>query len=493
MSKRKKLCVQSNSGIEDIIHNLGKTFEIGRKFIWVISIILFCVEYYLENNQGMFLTIMVLFFTNLCFSLSKFSGRMAYTLFLASFFCFILGRMTVEFISSHFVNFNFEDDISKHMLLTIFLSLLFLQLGVLISNTYQTKIKNRYMKEKKDTKQQKGNIEWLRFYAKILFFASAICSISMNLEQILFIQQYSYVDLYIKFSSNIPWIIQIIGNMYLPLFMIFVATCPAKRTCVLPIILFIFISITILGAGDRGTFVTNIAVLIAYIFWRQYHDKETWISNKIIFLGIICLPFVFAGLSFWVYFREGIDVGEHSVLAQFTRFFRRAGMSVDLLGYGKEFQSQFSQSMYSFGEVIDYIKYNPITEAIFGTVKPKQYTVEYATTMHSYSHAISYFIFPDQYLLGHGKGSCYMAEIYQDFGYTGIIFWNIFYGVFLTWFELDKKFQSPYTVAILFMMLRAMFYIPRGPAIYPISSILNVTSIFVLFSLYFIVNLRTKS
>ncbi|MEY8376386.1 O-antigen polysaccharide polymerase Wzy family protein [Lachnospiraceae bacterium 56-18] len=491
--KEMELFRQFNDWFERFKPELRRKFQIGSFFAWGLSIVIFFLGYVLNNIQGMFLSVLILFLTNLIFSLSNFSGRMAYTMFLSSFFCFMLGRMTMEYITSGEVVFNFANDISKHMLLVIFLALFSLQMGVIIAIKVQEININRHRKRENRVILEENSIKWLRLYTEILFYFSAICAISMNLEQIFFIQNYSYVDLYINFSSNIPRIMQIVGNMHIALFMLFIATCPSKKKCIFPFIFFSLITISVLGAGDRGTFVINIAVILVYAFWRQYHEKEVWISNKVVFVGIISLPFIFAGLSFWVFIREGIDVGEHSVFAQFVRFFRRTGVSVDILGYGKMFQEQFTQSLYSLGELMDYIKYNPLTETIFGMVTPKQYTAEYATTMHSFAHTISYFIFPDQYLLGHGKGSAYLAEIYQDFGYFGIVIWNIIYGIFLSWFENRKcnvKFFSPYNIAIHFMMLRAMFYIPRGPAIYPISIFLNITTIFVFSFIYIIVRIQ---
>lgn len=483
-TKERGLLKQFKNWLEEFKPSLKRKFQIGRFVVWVLSIILFLLEYRLGNNQGAFFSILMLFFTNLCFSLSNFSGRMAYTMFLTSFFCFMLGRMTIECITIGKVTFNFTKDISEHMLLVIFLALLSLQMGMSIPTNF---LNIKFHKHRKKILLSKYDIDKLRAYTRILFYISSICAIIMNVERIFFIQDYSYVDLYVNFSSNIPRIIQIIGNMHMVLFILFIATCPDKRKCIWPFIFFSFITISVLGAGDRGTFVINIAMLVVYIFWRQYHEKEVWINNKVIFVGIISLPFVFAGLSFWVFIREGIDIGEHSIYAQFIRFFRRTGMSVDILGYGKKFQEQFPQSFYSFGGLIDYIKYNPLTEVIFGMAAPQQYTTEYATTMHSYAHTISYFIFPDQYLLGHGKGSTYLAEIYQDFGYLGVAIWNIIYGIFLSWFENHKinvEEFSPYRIAICFMMLRAMFYIPRGPAIYPISIFVNITTIFTFFFLH---------
>lgn len=308
-------------------------------------------------------------------------------------------------------------------------------------------------------------------------------AIAMNVEQIIYIKTNSYVDLYTNFSSNIPRVFQIVGNMHIASFLVHLATRPEKRKCVLPIVVFILIAVSVMVAGDRGTFIIDVAIVIVYIFWRQYRDKEVWISRKMIIIGLICIPFVAAFLSYSVYLREGVDVGEKSISNQFARFFKSTGNSVDILGYGKQYEDKFPQTFYSFGELIDYVKHNPISEKILGENKPAQHTAEYAMTMHSYAHTISYFINSELYLSGHGKGSSYIAEVYNDFGYIGIAICNLVYGMLLAVINILPK-RRPILIAILFISLRILFYTPRGPMIVPISYVINITTVFSLVFLW---------
>ena len=86
--------------------------RVGQIFMWIIGVILFPFSYIQTDFQGMFLAILIVFFSNLWFALSKFENRMAYTLFLASFFCFMLGRMSMEFFQMGFVNYYFSENIT---------------------------------------------------------------------------------------------------------------------------------------------------------------------------------------------------------------------------------------------------------------------------------------------------------------------------------------------------------------------------------------------
>lgn len=456
--------------------------QIGRGVVWVIVVLLFLFYYWGKNVQGMFIVILVTFFFNFCFALAKYESRMAYILFLASFFCFMLGRMSMDFFAKGSVSFYFIDGITIHTLISIFISLIFLQLGVEVC---ENKWKNRKPDINKEYKKE------LQKYAQILFCIAGVAAIVMNIEQIIFVQKYSYVDLYKEFVSNIPRIFQVIGNMYIASFIVFLSTFPSKKDCKLSIVLFSVVTISVLLTGDRGMFICNFAVLVVYVFWRQYIDHEIWISKKLTIIGIACIPVLLAGLSFFVYIREGVDVGERTIIAQIIRFFRASGNSVDILSYGKEYQDQFPKSFYSFGELIDYVKYNPISQALFNTVKPKPHTVEYVETMHSYAHTISYFISPDKYLLGHGKGSSYIAEVYHDFGYIGIGVCNFIYGMFLAGiYKLNKS--NPFVIASAFIALRILFYVPRGPMISPVSYVLNITTVFAMFFLWMMAKYQSR-
>ena len=458
-----------------------QVLKIIRYGLLVLGILGFSICILRKNLNNAVFFILVILLSNVLYGFMNISKRAAYLLFLASFFCFLLGRMTVDFLNNGYVRFYFSEAISIHMLISIGLSLVFMQVGY--------EVFERFIRKKKISCDENSNrddsiyILRLRNYSAVLFFVSAIMAIAMNIEQIIYIKTNSYVDLYTNFSSHIPRVFQIVGNMHIAAFLVHLATRPEKRKCILPIVIFGIIAVSVMVAGDRGTFIIDVSIIIVYIFWRQYRDKEVWISRKMIIIGLICIPFVAAFLSYSVYLREGVDVGDKTISNQFARFFKSTGNSVDILGYGKQYEDKFPQSFYSFGELVDYVKHNPISEKILGESKPVQHTAEYAMTMHSYAHTISYFINPELYLSGHGKGSSYIAEAYNDFGYIGIIICNLVYGILLAVINILPK-KRPILIAIIFIALRILFYTPRGPMIVPISYVLNITTVFVLLFLW---------
>ena len=468
------------------VKNVKTLVKTGGWGIAVFGGLCFTMAFFSASQKGMFISILLLLSGGLCFAVAKFFGHMNYLLFLLSFFSFMLGRMTADFLAYGTIGLPFSENTANHMLLSIALSLAALQRGFCFSAYFLRKAKRYVVWSKKRLRGDgfRAYNHRLRNYGKSLFFLSAFFVVAVNLERFVFIQTHSYVELYTGFISRIPRVLQIIGNMYLASFSVYLATCPKKKECVFPICVFLFITGSVLLTGDRGEFIINTAMVLVYVFWRQNRDGEVWIGSEVIICGIIALPFMIAGLSFFVYLREGVDIGELSLLSQFTRFFRVTGKTVDILGYGKDYAGQLPRSFYSLGELIDYCIYNPITRAVLDIEKPKAHTVEYAQTMRSFAHSISFYITPDTYLNGHGLGSAYVAEVYYDFGYVGIVVCNFIYGYFMASFYYIKK-ERPMHIAACLIAMRIMFYIPRGAAIQPVTYVLNITTIFALGCIWF--------
>lgn len=432
-----------------------------------------------HSLEVMFMAILLIFISNMVYALSNFSRRLTYTLFLFSFFSFLLGRMTVDFLTTGKVGFRFDTNINLHILVSIFISLIFLQVGFEGYERIIGRTKSIDLEARNET-----YIFRLRIYSLASFYISAICFLFMNLEQFEFVRQYSYISSYYAYNSHIPKLIQILGSLYKISYFIFLATCPRKNKCILPISIFSILSMSILLTGNRSDFVINMAIQVVYVFWRQYRDREIWISRIVVMLGIFMLPLVFAGLSYFVYLREGIDIGEKSVTAQFIRYFKTYGKTVDILGYGKKFEGFFPRSFYSVGELIDYIRYNSFSKLLFGEREPNAHTIEYVMNKHSFAHVVTYLINSNSYLSGHGEGSSYIAELYHDFGYIGIAFGNMIYGILLcSLYKMSNK--NPIKITLLLSTICAMFYSPRGSMFYPISVNINLKTLSILVFLYF--------
>lgn len=458
-----------------------------RRVINILQILIIIVSFILlitfrENNITLcYVSLILMMISNVIYFLKDIKRRIIFFLFNGSFFTFLMGKETIDLLQYGKVSYNFEQGIQFHIILSLYLSLLALQVGFIliekfIKKEFNAKNTIQLLKMEIDRESFK-NI--LRKYSKIIFIVGWIINIFISIEQIIYVANNSYLEFAKSFNSNIPYIIRIIGNFRLIAFFIFLATLPEKRETKPILILVLLESIISLLYGDRGNCIINTFIMFFYIVFRQWKNKEEkWISKKQVIIIIIIIPLLIAFLSFFVYFREGIDIGKSNILAQIQRFFKSMGNTVNILGFTEQYEQELKEvgSLYSLGDLKQYVIYNPITEILFGWKHAPYHTEEYALSGQSFMHTISYFINPTQYLEGHGKGSCYIAELNIDFGYTGVIIGNLLLGAYMAIF--NKIYKKSYILtACLLLSYRIMFFIPRAPIIYIITYVFNFTAI----------------
>ena len=447
----------------------------------LLVVALFAASWMEQNVETMYLAGLAFTVLEIIDKARQFYKNIAYVLFLFSFFVFLQGRYLVNIILTQKMLTEFSTDIAIHINLSIMLSLLCLHIGYSIVQKVRFTINGKNIKldsEERLIMQDNQDISLKLFYASWVF------AVVSQLDIFLFVKNNSYIDYYLSYSSHVPRLLQVFGNMYVVFFLIYLCTYPKKEKCKFPIVLFIIISGLVLLTGDRGGMIQNICILVVYCLWRQKNENEIWIRPKTIVLAVLLSPAVMALLSMFVYFREGLDVGAFTFGVQLQRFLSISGRSANVLGYAIEHQSRFPKHFYTFGGIIDYIIYNPISTALFGVVKPQPQTVDFAMNMHSFDSALSYFVYPQTYLNGHGIGSSYLAETYYDFGYIGIVIISLVYSAILNKCETIGT-SSVIRRALMLLAIRGLFYAPRGPALIFITNILNITTI-AAFVLYYI-------
>ena len=88
-------------------------------------------------------------------------------------------------------------------------------------------------------------------------------------------------------------------------------------------------------------------------------------------------------------------------------------------------------------------------------------TAAYAMQGNGYSYTLSYLYYPERFLVGHGLGSCYIAELYQDMGYFGVFLGNVILGMAIrNVFTLSKN--SVLKNAVVFYMFKLLMLTPRN-------------------------------
>lgn len=113
--------------------------------------------------------------------------------------------------------------------------------------------------------------------------------------------------------------------------------------------------------------------------------------------------------------------------------------------------------------------------------------------MYSYSfqHVLTYTYSAKYYTSGRGLGSCYIAEAYHDFGYLGVIVWNIVYAfVLVKMFKFESRGCIYTTMALI--SLRSIMLAPRNMASAFLTEWISLDNWLVIAAVYLIAALLRK-
>ena len=106
---------------------------------------------------------------------------------------------------------------------------------------------------------------------------------------------------------------------------------------------------------------------------------------------------------------------------------------------------------------------------------------------------LSYFVLGNRYLNGEGTGVQYISELYVDYGYVGVIIYNLLIGYLMGRITMSiesRKYTNPYLFAVSFLILGDMVYIPRNFALSWITNLTSIGYIMVIFVIYLISNYK---
>lgn len=443
--------------------------KIFRYMLLVFSVMLFGTSLVFNNSNVMVVSISVILLHNIIYSLEDFYNRITFLAFQCTFFTFLYGRIFFRFISNQGYGLNFDSNNTiKHILVSLFISLFFCFLGYLFKN-----------KNDKEIREGKDN-QYIKIASKYTFYFAFVFRMMVIFERVIFVKDTSYVDYYLSYSSSLPFMAIKFSEMMPIALFIYLACMPSKKECKIPIILYFVEGIGVLAYGQRNGIVLNVLVIIIYLCIRNSmcNVNEKWFGKKQIIITLILAPICIIFLYSFSFIRAGNSYQIESPMQTIVKFFDGQGNSVNIIGYGTEFQENFPKGKhYTFGGIVSFFKRNVITEMFLNIPTYKQHTEEMALYGDSYGQTISYLVDSWSYMKGKGLGSCYIAEVYHDYGYIGIILCNTIYGVILAVLGKGLRNKSWLTGAIALLMIKNILYAPRAEAVAFITSSINMINI----------------
>lgn len=413
-----------------IDNKMGKGIIVGKVrincrfvlcFVTFLSIVL-CLTFL--NADVWLLMSVVVFGILMMICINKITTNCFFMFFLCSLYIFLLSGDIAEIIFKEYYYIQFDMSATIHAHRSIFISLLFILVGFAVTPACKIKRCNIEVRQSKEP-SFKSN---LQFVAKLSYFATYIFAILYLIDNIKYVSDNGYFKFYSSYVSGMPMIFVKIGE-FMPLtFCLFLATMPSKKESLGTIISFVVYSFISLLVGSRSTVVYNLVFIFCYFLYRNYIDKgkDVWVTKRIAYVLLLCIPFLLNFLFLYDYIRTGTDIKYGSFGDTLISFFVNIGSSSKVIKYGYIYSHNIPKyRFYSFGETLNYFKYSKLFNS--GAI-PSRQTAEFALESHSFSSLISYLVMPQGYLQGHGTGSSFIAELYADFGYCGIAVGSFIYG-----------------------------------------------------------------
>lgn len=434
-----------------------KNYSLKYIFISTFFLILFILLSMFKNVNGIFFITMLVFNILLILCLKNYKKNISLIMFLLCYFMFLLGSYFVyEYFDYTKGVVLFDNEILNHIYFSLFISLVAIMVGYFIFNI---KFKTDFKFERSINEDLVGKISLL------LFYLSYIPYILLEILKIIKVRELGYTELYIDEVIKIPYILGLFIYGCRTYFFIYLSTLPSKKDVKGPMILFVLYCVLTLFTGNRAIFVVNLSVIFIYSIFRSNSTKyeEIWVKKKTLFIIVILVPILLVVLDFLGSIRFSNTIFDQNQSTSFLDIFVKQGVSSSVIGFEKMYDYRIPNKMYSFGTLIEKLKYNPLSSLIFGIESLRGNNVDRAVLGNSFAHAISYIVLPFGYLRGRGLGTCYIAEAYHDFGYIGIFIFSLVYGIIL---KKCSKFSSKNFIkrVMIMIVLGSLLMIPRSNA-----------------------------
>ena len=420
-----------------------------------IFILVFFVSSLILDVDINFFWVMLVFSGSLLVALSNFKKNITLIMFLVCYFIFLLGSY---FVYEYFNYSNgvvlFDKYTQKHIYISLLVSLIGIVFGYYLLASNKS---NKVIESENNSLYEKSSL--------LLFYLSYVPNIIIEILRVIKTNEVGYADLYLNDIVKVPYIIGLFAFGCRFYFFCYLSSLPEKKSSRKPIILFIIYSTLTLFTGNRSIFVVNLTLIFIYYVFRSsdFSEEKFWINKKKLLIIIFLAPILLILLDIIGDIRFNNSIFEQKTSSSFYDIFVKQGVSSSVIGFGKVYENILPNRIYSFGSVIEKLKYNPISKILFGYTKYSGNSVERALNGNSFSHIISYLVLPYGYVRGRGLGTSYIAEAYYDYGYIGIFLYSLLYGFILK--QCSKYINKSYKKRVaMLLLISSLLMIPRSSA-----------------------------
>ncbi|MDR1421483.1 MAG: O-antigen polysaccharide polymerase Wzy [Coriobacteriales bacterium] len=475
------------------------------RLLMPLSALLFLTGWGFGDLTLMFVGVAALYVANLAFAIERIDKRFLFLYFHLALFLFLLSRPTIALLRGRSIQYvSVTYPAAVFTLTALFITLLLLLIGMVFVEYLLARLESRRAGQggrvgwwsggllrlraggrtdvrpyagTRDASRSSGIVAFLdnpklptiRFVSGLLFLLSFAGTMYFGYLQIQAMGGLDYVYFYLtEQSADAPLVVRTLATIEPYALCAYLATLPRKHPATGALILHVLTTGPSLIIGARGGFVLAILFAILYYAYREFTDgRGVWIGKLEKTLLVVGIPAGIIVMGLQDYLRTHTQTAtSSSVIDSLLNALYQQGTTYGVLGRGYQAQERIAQlgdKLYTFGDLLNYLEYGPLGSLFFsGDSLPGYNSVIQATQGNTYSHALSYFMHPD-YLAGHGYGSSYLLEAYQDFGMVGIVVFSGGLGTllgFLPWWF--TRSWLPATISLTISTL--VFHVPRGAA-----------------------------
>ncbi len=428
------------------------------------------------------------------FCLLRVKERLLLLLFQATLFTFLMTRLILpDFFQTGYIADDVDGTIRMFDIET--LRFIYTTLAISIFGSYLgfamiPEIENEQLQLYDNNTPYVLNI---RRISKILSYGCSLFFVAIVIEKSIFVINNGYFELYADFESQLPAVVHKLSALYTPLFYLFLATFPSKQEARLPIVLYLIIALVSLSTGSRTAFMLALVFMLFYYSVRNFvTPDEPWLSRKVVIVLVSMLPFLLAGMFMIDFIRGDKEMEDAGILDMFVNFFYQQGVSAKVIGLTYDFRDLLDDGrIFSFGQIIDNFNKNFIFKIMGNAVEYKPQTEEMALYGHSLANTLTYTQMHKSFLSGVGLGTSYIAEVWHDFGYIGLLLWNMMYGlIFARFYHWVRKGLWPCAFGLI--MIPDIIYAPRGHASAFLNVFLSISTLLVFYIIHVIAKHYTK-
>jgi len=464
-------------------------------------LVLFGVDVY-------FVVAFTIWCVSLFYALSDFRHRLLYSAFLVSFFVFLLSGHFVYEIFGYEISYYFGYEYYRLSNILIALSLL----SILISHRFADGLMTVRFSSI-DRNQYLGLCEFaisdhtrnIRRASKIVFYSTfPFLAFVEVIQKFAFVRDSGYASYYVDFTPNTPFVVRALANMAPYAFLIILATMPRKSECRIPLFLYSAYAVASLLTGRRIYFVLTALLLMMYFILRNILSvyNDCWINKKLVILAMLAVPFLLMFLFEYKYARFGRVSGTQSFIDQVLGFFQQQGFSASVIRLTDYYESSLNpKAYYSFFSLVKWLRTNTVIGLFFNFDYGFSYlynSIEYAKLGNSLSNSLSLIALgSDRYLRGFAVGSCYVAELYYDFSYIGVMFGSFVYGGLMAFFNNIRRLTkgTVWRLAFVLFLFDGFVKSPRWNFDIVLAQFLNTamwTTIFIVIGLSYLLSMARK-